>query len=164
MAFSCHQLLCSQRVLSGAAGSRCEVGFAEYVSAVALFLNKMQSWQTPGQLKAVQVEDAQPGYFHLPAFFLKPMWWVWSCIQRAPNPALPCTHSSRFGPRMDFTNQIIKYPAKSILLRPKHIVMWCLDIWINGIPLSRKSKLFCNQILWLLWWILGEEGGSAFLF
>lgn len=66
--------------------------------------------------------------------------FISSRIQPAPSPTLPCMHSSWFDLRMDFTSQRTKYLAKIILWRPKQVAMWCLDIWINAIPLSKKSK------------------------
>ena len=87
---------------------------------------------TPVPLKAVRC-TARSFAFAATTFFLKPMWWVWSCIQHT----LPRTRSSPFDPRMDFTNGRIKYPAKSILLRPKG--EGC-NVWISGLMVSHCQE------------------------
>ena len=80
---------------------------------------------TPVPLKAVRC-SARSSASAAAAFFLKPLWQVWSCVQHT----LPRTSSSQSDPRIDFINHRAKYAAKSILLRPKDV--GC-NIWISGL-------------------------------
>lgn len=129
MTFSSHRLLLrSQRVLGGATGKVCCVCGCSCSPSQ----EKCKIPTTPVPLKAPR-RTARSFVFAAPTFFLKPVWWVWSCIQHT----LSHTRCLRFGPRMDFTNQRIKCPATSILLRPKD--EGC-NVWISGFMVSHCQE------------------------